>query len=80
VLCRNCNGIEGKIKNLVTRARRGKPATEWLGRLILYWIKHQTVQWGGLLHPLHKTEDEKRVRTNKLAKLRRAKVKKLKTP
>lgn len=79
VLCRNCNGIEGKIKNLVNRARRGKPPADFLGRLVLYWLKHATAQWGGLLHPLHKTADEKRLRTNKLARKRRALKKSLPT-
>lgn len=71
VLCRNCNGIEGKIKNLVNRARKGKPPKDYLGRLVLYWIRHETDQWG-VLHPLHKTDDEKRLRVNKLARKRRA--------
>jgi hypothetical protein len=74
VLCRNCNGIEGKIKNLVNRARRGKPAVEWLGRLILYWVKHTVDQWG-LLHPLHLNDDEKRIKRNTKARKRRAAAK-----
>ena len=44
---------------------------DFLGRIILYWIKHETDQTG-LYHPLHKTEDEKRIRTNKKARDRRA--------
>lgn len=71
VLCRNCNGMEGKLKSIVNRARRGKPPAHYLGRVIQYWIKHEEDQWG-LLHPLHKTDDEKRLRTNKLARKRRA--------
>ena len=44
---------------------------QYLGRLIQYLLKHEADQWG-LLHPLHKTDDEKRLRTNMLAKKRRA--------
>lgn len=73
-LCRNCNGIEGKIYNLANRAKRTMSVMDFLGRVILYWIKHQTDQTG-LYHPLHKTVDEKRVATNLKAKKRRAKLK-----
>lgn len=73
-LCRNCNGIEGKIRNLVTRARRNLAHKDWLGKLILYWIKYET-DHTGLYHPLHKTEDEKRERTNKKAREKRAAAK-----
>jgi hypothetical protein len=70
VLCRNCNGIEGKIFNLANRAKRTMPVKDFLGRVILYWIKHETNQTG-LYHPLHKTDDEKRERRNKKARTRR---------
>jgi hypothetical protein len=71
VMCRNCNGIEGKVFNLVNRAKRTLVHKDWLGRLILYWIKHETDQTG-LYHPLYKTEDEKRLRRNKKARVKRA--------
>jgi hypothetical protein len=74
VLCRNCNGIEGKIFNLANRAKRTMPVKDFLGRVILYWIRHETNQTG-LYHPLHKTEDEKRVRRNKKARTRRTELK-----
>jgi len=74
VLCRNCNGIEGKIFNLATRAKR-----QWTERAILdrfkgYWEKHERTTHFGLtdLHPTHKTDEEKRVRKNALARARRA--------
>ena len=74
VLCRNCNGIEGKIANLVNRAKRHSTGLEWLGRYILYHLKHSTDQTG-LLHPLHKTDDEKRLARNaKARKVRAAKA------
>jgi hypothetical protein len=74
VLCRNCNGIEGKIFNLANRAKRNMPVKDFLGRVILYWIKHETNQTG-LYHPLHKTDDEKRERRNKKARTRRTLLK-----
>ncbi|MCY1708369.1 endonuclease domain-containing protein [Pannonibacter sp. SL95] len=74
VLCRNCNGIEGKVANLANRAKRTSTTKDWLGRLILYWIKHETDQTG-LYHPLHKTDDEKRLLRNKRARQRRAEQK-----
>lgn len=73
-LCRNCNGIEGKVHNLVTRAKRDLAPEMWLGHLILYWMKHKTDQYG-LLHPLHKDADEKRLLINKRAREKRAKLK-----
>lgn len=71
VLCRNCNGIEGKINNLTVRARRGAPKTHFLGKVILYWQKHETDRTG-LLHPIHLTEDEKRIKRNEKARKARA--------
>ena len=67
VLCRNCNGIEGKIKNLVTRGRRGMPHKDYLGKMILYWINHETDKTG-LLHPVHLDEEQKRVKRNTRAR------------
>lgn len=77
VLCRNCNGIEGKIKNLARRAARGMPVQNFLGHVILYWNKH-SVNKTGLLHPTHKTDTEKRDLRNKKARARRKKAKAVK--
>lgn len=74
VLCRNCNGIEGKVFNLANRAKKNMLPKMWLGQLILYWIKHETDQTG-VYYPTHKTADEKRLLTNKKARERRAKLK-----
>lgn len=71
VLCRNCNGIEGKIYNLANRAKRHSTQKDFLGRLILYWIKYES-GGAGLLHPLHKTDDEKREARNAKARKTRA--------
>lgn len=74
VLCQNCNGIEGKIHNLVRRARREMSKTDFLNRIIQYWVQHG-IQPRPELHPTHKTADEKRLRRNKKARLARQKKK-----
>lgn len=71
VLCRNCNGIEGKVHNLARRAKRQFNAVWWLTRLISYWAHHSKDRTG-LMHPTHKTAEDKRIRRNKLARERRA--------
>lgn len=75
VLCRNCNGIEGKIKNLVTRGRRGMLHQDYLGQVLRYWILHSSDQTG-LLYPTHLTDDEKRIKRNTKARKARAAKKK----
>lgn len=75
VLCRNCNGIEGKVFNLARRARNAGTEVQWLERLMAYWHKHATPQHGGVLHPTHKTEAEKRLLRNKRARAKRAALK-----
>jgi hypothetical protein len=76
MLCRNCNGLEGKI---LSRARQGQRQfdPQWfLRRVLAYWEKHHdAVPSHGLLHPTYKTEDEKRLARNKKARLARAKEK-----
>ena len=74
VLCRNCNGIEGKVFNLARRAKHDKTEIEWLANLVRYWHKHKTPQHG-VLHHTHKTAEEKRLDRNRKARLRRAKAK-----
>lgn len=73
MLCRNCNGIEGKILSLARRGQRMFDAVWFLKRLVSYWEEHNGVTPNhGLIHPTHKTEDEKRLRRNKQARDRRA--------
>lgn len=74
ILCRNCNGIEGRIRNLVTRGRAGAAHDVYLGALLEYWRLHATPQWPGIYHPTHKTTDEKRLLVNKRARVRRKKA------
>lgn len=70
VLCRNCNGIEGKIYNLANRAKRKETVSAWLESLLLYYNTH-TLKPTMVEHPSHKNEDEKRLRRNALARKRR---------
>lgn len=72
VLCQNCNGIEGKIHNLVRRARRQMSKVDFLNRVVAYWVEH-TLEPRSEIHPTHKTADEKRLRRNKKARERRKK-------
>lgn len=77
VLCNNCNGIEGKISNLANRAKRSSTVLEWLTQLTEY-LNHHSVNRTSMLHPTHKSIEEKRVLTNKKARLKRAAVSKAK--
>lgn len=53
VLCRNCNGIEGRIRNLANRAKRDRTIPEWLARLVQYYAAFDPALWYGKLdtHP-----------------------------
>lgn len=74
VLCRNCNGNEGRILKRVTMSSRGKPILHWLSRLYHYLDTHK-VNKTGLLHPTFKTPAEKRAATARKAALSRKKAK-----
>ena len=78
VLCLNCNGMEGKVFNLARRGA-GKSAApmEWLKAMIAYHERHKTPQHGGVFHPTHKTEEEKRLAKNAKARKKRAAIKKV---
>lgn len=76
VLCKPCNGAEGKIKNIMIRWGRNA-GLDWLGRLIMYWIKYRDNPRQFLYH-LHRDEDEKRVLRNMRARKARAKKKEAK--
>lgn len=72
VLCQNCNGIEGKIKNLARRAKREKTSYDFVAKVLSYWNHFSALQRQEI-HPTHRTEDEKRLRRNKKARERRKK-------
>lgn len=71
VLCRNCNGLEGKLKTIATRGRRDSTLWEYLRAAADYWELHQVPQIP-LLYPTHLTDDEKRVKRNAKARKKRA--------
>lgn len=70
VLCNNCNGLEGKVKNIANRAKRGGTSLEWLKNLIAY-LEHHSKPRTTMLHPTHRTADEERLLKNKRARLKR---------
>lgn len=74
VLCRNCNGCEGKVFNLARRCKRDATPYWWLTQLVRYWKEHLESP-SGVYHPTHKTSDEKRLLRNKRARLKRKKSK-----
>jgi len=76
VLCNNCNGMEGKIKNRVRRAKRDLSDVEWLENLLTYW-KHHLEPRSPYIYPTHKSDDDKRLLRNKRARLKRAQQKAL---
>lgn len=75
VLCRNCNGIEGKVLNLARRGARGRGPQDFLNRIIAYWVTFGDPGASAVYHPTHKTEDEKRLLRNKKTRMARAKAK-----
>ena len=72
VLCGNCNGIEGKIFNLCRRAKRDRDEPAFLQSILSYWDYWQKNPRSEL-HPSHRSADEKRLRKNKKARLKRSK-------
>lgn len=38
VLCRNCNGLDGRVYNLAMRVGKSTTPIEWLRNLLDYWI------------------------------------------
>lgn len=71
VLCRNCNGMEGKVKTAAIRAAKKDGMLEWLENLAKYW-RHHHENPSKYVYPTHKTEDEKRLERNKKARQKRA--------
>lgn len=74
VLCRNCNGCEGKVINLARRCKRSFTSLYWLRSLTEYLQQHQDTP-SGVYHPTYKTRDEKRLARNKKARLKHKKGK-----
>lgn len=75
VLCRTCNGGEGKVKTCAVRYGRGNANyIDWLENLAKY-LRYHEQHVGRLMYPSHKTDEEKRLDKNKKARLTRAKLK-----
>lgn len=70
ILCINCNGLEGKIKGLAQRGQHTLEGgyLEWLNNLVEYLNKKPQYN---LIHPTHKTPEEKRIEKNLKAKKKR---------
>jgi len=75
VLCLNCNRREGEIWNRVRTCDKDAPI-EWLAKLVEYWRRHSAPKHGGIIHPSHKSETEKRLAKNAKARAKRAAIKK----
>lgn len=69
-LCRNCNGLEGKLYNIANRGKRNRLHKDFLGAVIMYWIRHEQDRTG-YLHPLHLLPHEKKAKVAIKAKKRR---------
>ena len=69
-LCNGCNALLGKVENNAPRFGV-RNLSSFLHGAAAYLQKHMT-NITGLIHPLHLTEDEKRVRRNTKARAARA--------
>jgi len=67
--------MEGKVFNLANRAKRDMTPAWWIAQLLDYWKWHKENP-SGVWHPVHKTEDEKRLLRNKRARRKRKAAKK----
>jgi hypothetical protein len=78
VLCSYCNAVEGKINSAIKRyhpyCNTQEERTVLIQQVSDYMLLHTTDQTN-LIHPDHLTADEKRIRTNKRARIARAKAK-----
>lgn len=74
VLCRNCNGVEGRIKNRAISCSSGSTYKDWIERLYRYYEKHKLPQTN-FLHPTFRTAKELLQRRNKRARDARLKKK-----
>lgn len=74
VLCINCNGMEGKIWNLLRRMKKGE-ARNILVKLLEYYERHDHMPHGPILHPTHLNDAEKRDRRNLKQRKKRAEAK-----
>lgn len=69
-LHRGCNALLGKVEN--NAARYGVPNVSAFGAGLGPYLQRHQINQTGLLHPTHKTEDEKRLARNAKARKARA--------
>lgn len=69
-LHRSCNALLGKVENNFKRYGV-KNLAAWASGLASY-LQHHSVNRTGLLHPTHRTDDEKRIARNAKARKTRA--------
>lgn len=74
-LCNGCNALLGKIENNAPRFGV-RNLSAFLHGTAAYLQRH-TTNITGLIHPLHKTADEKRLAANTKARVKRAAAKKV---
>lgn len=73
VLCVTCNGGEGKVKRTAIRYGGGALNwNKWLRDLMAYLAFHGSPRTT-YIHPTHLTDQEKRLKRNKKARLKRRK-------
>ncbi|QOE32092.1 endonuclease VII [Rhizobium phage Palo] len=77
ILCRGCNGAEGKIKNAFMRYG-GSLRTDLVAflRALADYLEHYRNNPHRFIYHLHRTDDEKRVLRNTRARKKRAATKK----
>lgn len=73
VLHRGCNSLLGKLEN--NAARYGVLDIGTFTNGVAAYLRAHMTNITGLIHPLHKTDEEKRVLRNKRARVARAKKK-----
>ena len=73
VLHRGCNSLLGKLEK--NAARYGVRDIGVFANGVASYLRRHLTNVTGLLHPTHKTEDEKRIRRNMRARAARAKKK-----
>ena len=70
----SCNGTEGRIKTTAQRGHKGVTSSDFIIGLGKYLDKHSTPQTQ-LIHPSHKSDEQKRLLKNKKAREARARKK-----
>ena len=73
VLCLNCNGLEGKLTNILRRIDVSKLGEE---ELLNRFLSYRQVEHTKMIYPSHQTAEEKRTKKNKRARAKYAASKK----